>query len=151
MVSRVIERQSDIDGLARFLRARKLPVTVSIAQGRKRSDNQNRTMHMWMQEIALQLGDQTSEEVRGFCKLTFGVPIRLRDEAFAWAWESAIQPLPYEQRLKCMMQPIDLPVTRDMSTKEKAEYLDSIQRHYAEMGIRLTDPEALKYATIGGR
>ena len=47
-----------------------------------------------------------------------------------------------------MMQPLDLPVTRLMTTAQKAAYLDAVQRHWLGQGVALTDPEMMKYAEM---
>jgi hypothetical protein len=92
-------------------------------------------------EIAEQLGDRTPEEVRGYCKLTIGVPIlRAENEAFRERYDAIVKPLPYEQKLALMMEPLDFPITRLMSTKQATAYLDGVHRHFSEKGIVLTDP-----------
>jgi hypothetical protein len=40
-----------------------------------------------------------------------------------------------------MLEPMDFPVTRMMNVKQKSEYLDAINRHFAEQGVVLTQPE----------
>ena len=115
-------------------------VTVE-REGNQRSLNQNRLQRLFVNEISEQLGDQTPEEVRGYCKLTIGVPIlRMENEAFREKYDRIIRPLPYEQKLELMMEPIDFPVTRLMNTKQHAKYLDEIQRHFAAQGVILTQP-----------
>ena len=93
----------------------------------------------------MQLGDRTPEEARGYFKLHHGVPIRREDEAFAAVYDRVLRPLPYEAKLACMMVPIDMPITRDMTKAELTRYLDSIQREFAPMGVALTDPDELKW------
>ena len=39
-----------------------------------------------------------------------------------------------------MMEPLDLPVTRIMTTNQKTRYLDAIYRHFVEQGMQLTIP-----------
>lgn len=100
-----------------------------------------------MVEIAAQLGDRTPEDVRGECKLTFGVPIlRNENDAFRIKYDEVIKPLPYELKLKLMMEPFDFGVTRIMTTRQKTNYLDAVHRHYSEMGLVLTNPEDLKFS-----
>ena len=121
------------------------PCTVSIREGVQRSLAQNRLAQQWAADVSAQLGDRTPEEARGYFKLRHGIPIRREDEAYAAMYDLHIKPLPYETKLACMMEPIDFPVTRDMSIKELTRYLDSIQREFTAMGVRLTDPIALRY------
>ena len=142
MTSRVIETDSDLDMLGKFLAAHKRPFTVSITKGKKRSIEQNKLQRMWMNEASEQLGDRPPEEVRGECKLTIGVPIlRAENESFRERYDAVVRPLPYEQKLALMMEPFDFPVTRLMSTKQKTAYLDEVSRHFAAQGVVLTSPE----------
>jgi hypothetical protein len=143
MVTRAIRSPFDIAALAKLLGARKLPCTVSIADGLPRSVDQNRLQRKWCSEIAEQLGDRTAEEIRGDGKLRFGVPIlRAENPAFAEKYDRLIKPRPYAEKLELMMEPLDFPVTRLMTTKQKTAYLDAFAAFYAAQGVRLTIPEA---------
>ena len=142
MTTRVIRNDEDLALLVRFLKSQKRPFTVDITKGKQRSTEQNKLQRLWLNEIAEQLGDQTPEEVRGYCKLRFGVPIlRAENEAFRERYDAVVKPLPYEAKLAIMMEPLDLPVTRLMKTEQTTRYLDAIAQHYAEQGVRLTQPE----------
>jgi hypothetical protein len=141
MTTRFIETYHDRRMLLDFIESQPLPLTVTLAKGGKRSLKQNRLQRHWLNEIAEQLGDRTPEEVRGYCKLTIGVPIlRAENEAFRERYDAIVKPLPYEQKLALMMEPLDFPVSRLMSTKQATAYLDGIHRHFSEKGIVLTDP-----------
>ena len=142
MSTRFLETDQDRRTLIRFLEAQPLPMVVSVSKGGKRTLQQNKLQRLWINEIAEQLGDQTPEEVRGYCKLTIGVPI-LRDEneAFRERYDAIVKPLPYEQKLALMMEPLDFPVTRLLSTAQHTRYLDGILKHFSERGIALTIPE----------
>ncbi len=141
MTTRFVETEADRRMLIRFIGEQKLPCSVSITKGGKRSLRQNRLSRLWFGEISEQLGDQTPEEVRGLCKLMFGVPIlRAENEAFREKYDAIVKPLPYEQKIALMMEPIDLPVSRLLTTKQATAYLDAIHRHFSEKGIVLTDP-----------
>jgi hypothetical protein len=147
MAERFIENDGDRKMLIRFIEAQKLPMTVNIEIGRQRSKAQNRLQRKWMKEIADQLGDQTPEEVRGFCKLTIGVPIlRMENEKFREAYDRRVRPMPYEQKMAFMMEPFDLAVTRIMTTKQKTAYLDGVHRYFSERGIVLTNPGDLVWS-----
>ena len=142
MTTRTIRSHGDIAGLAALLAARELPVTVTVTKGRVRTSRQNRLQRQWCNDVAAQLGDLTAEEVRGEMKLRFGVPIlRAEDEAFAAAYDERVKPLPYEAKLALMMEPLDLPVTRRMTTAQLTRYLDAIHAHYSAQGVVLTQPE----------
>jgi hypothetical protein len=142
MPHRVLERQEDLAAFATLLGNLKLPVTVEWSQGRTRSIEQNKLQRMWCNEVSEQLGDQTPEEVRGYCKLTMAVPIlRAEDAEFCTAYDRVVRELPYETKLACMMEPIDFPVTRRMNVGQKTRFLDHMYRFWTEKGLRLTEPE----------
>lgn len=144
--NRTIETENDRDLLIKFIQGRKLPLTVSIADGKHRTTDQNRLQRLWVNEISAQLGDMTPEEVRGYCKLTIGVPmLRQENDVFRMKYDSVVRPLSYEQKLAIMMEPLDLPVTRIMTTRQKTAYLDGIHKHFSEKGVVLTDPGDLLF------
>lgn len=145
MPTKVIRQPEHLEALAILLRGRKLPLTVSWAQGASRTAAQNRLAQRWFTDIATQLGDQTHEDVRAECKLKIGVPIlRAENEAFLVSYDRTIKHLPYEDKLAAI-KAFDLPVTRLMTTKQMTAFMEEMQRHWTGQGIRLTDPEALKY------
>jgi hypothetical protein len=141
-INRTIENEHDRTLAARLIEARAIPFTFTLTDGKHRTTAQNKLQRLWMNEIAQQKGDMQPEEVRAYCKLTIGVPIlRAQNEAFRIRYDEVVKPLPYEQKIAIMSEPLDLPVTRIMTTKQKTEYLDGIIRHFAEQGIVLTMPE----------
>jgi hypothetical protein len=147
VTTRSVETESDRKMLYRFIAVQKLPFTVTVEKGRRRTVPQNRLQRQWMREISEQLSDRTPEEVRGECKLTFGVPIlREENEAFREAYDRHIKGLPYETKVAMMMEPLDFPVTRLMTTKQHKRYLDDVHRAYSAQGIVLTDPDAYERA-----
>ena len=104
----------------------------------RRSRQQNRYQHLWHNEAAKQLRDETAEDKRAFCKLHFGVPIlRAESDEFRQQYDRLIKPMPYPQKLELMKEPIDFPVTRLMTVEQKTRYLELIQHHYATQGVRL--------------
>ena len=142
MVDRIIKDEVDLKLLLKFLQTQKLPFSVSIVKGKPRTVKQNKLQRLLLNEIAEQLGDQTPEEVRGYCKLTIGVPIlRAENEAFRERYDAVVKPLSYEQKLSIMQEPLDMPITRLMSTDQKTRYIDGIYRHFCEKGIVLTVPK----------
>jgi|GEM_PF-427571 len=144
-INRTIESEQDRVMAARLIENRTLPFTLSLTDGKHRSTAQNRLQHMWMKEISEQLGDMTEHYARAYCKLTIGVPIlRAQNEAFRLRYDEIIRPLPYEQKIAIMMEPLDFTVTRLMSVKQKTEYLEGIIRHFGEKGIVLTMPEEVR-------
>jgi hypothetical protein len=100
-----------------------------------------------VREAAEQFGDRTAENVRGWGKLHHGVPIlRAESDEYRARYDKVFKPLDYETKLELMQEPFDFPVTRLMNVSQKTRYLDAIHRALSEMGVCLTDPEALKYA-----
>lgn len=147
MATRVIRTTADIDGLVKLLKSRDMPQTVTVRKGAIRTNPQNRLQQMWFAEAAEQLEGMTPTDMRAHCKLHYGVPIlRMDNPDFAEKYDKFVKHRPYEDKLAFMVEPFDFPVTRLMTKREKAQYLDTIQRELTEMGVVLTDPEALKYA-----
>ena len=141
MTTRFLENDHDRRMLIRFLENQPLPITVALTKGGKRSLRQNKLQRLWINEIAEQLADQSPEEVRGYCKRTIGVPIlRAENDTFRERYDAVVRPLPYEQKLALMMEPLDFPISRLMTTTQATAYLDGIHRHFSEKGIALTDP-----------
>ncbi len=144
-VNRLIRNEDERTMAARFVEGRSYPFTLTITDGKPRSTAQNRLLHKWMGEIAEQKGDVTADEARAYCKLTIGVPIlRQQNAAFKERYDEILKPLSYEQKLAIMSEPLNLPVTSLMSTKQLTEYLEGIIRHFGEQGIVLTMPDDLK-------
>lgn len=144
MTSRRVETDQDLRMLLRFIEGRKLPFTVSIEEGKKRSTDQNRLQRQWMNDLASQLPDYDAEGWRAYCKLHFGIAIRkAADDEYAETYDERIRPLPYEVKLALMKTPMDLPVTRDMNTRQMTQYLDAVHKHFSEQGVVLTDPGEL--------
>ena len=145
MPTKIIRDPIHVESLANLLRGRKLPITVTWTQDAPRSTAQNRLAQRWFTDIATQLGDQTHEDVRADCKLRFGVPIlRAENEAFRLSYDRVIKDLPYEHKLDAI-KAFDLPVTRLMTAKQMTAFMDEMQQNWTAQGVRLTDPEALKY------
>lgn len=146
MTSRIIQSEYDRKLFTRFIEQQKFPFTVSVETGRKRSVEQNKLQRLWMREISEQLGE-SPEYWRGYCKLTIGIPIlRSENEEFRQRYDVVLRPLPYQQKLAIMTEPLDLPVTRLMTTKQKTDYLDQMFRHFSEQGVALTLPDSLARA-----
>jgi len=142
MPTRVITNEMDRKLLLRYIATQKLPFSISLTKGRRRTYEQNRLQRLWLSEGAEQLGDRTAEELRGEMKLTIGVPIlRAENEDFRTRYDAVVRPLSYEQKLALMMEPLDMPVTRLMTTDQKTRFLDQMAQKLLEQGVVLTDPE----------
>ena len=145
MPTKVLRQPEHVEALALLLGGSKMPITVTWAQGASRSHAQNRLAQRWFTDVSLQLGDQTHEDVRAMCKLQFGVPIlRAENEAFRVSYDRTMKHLPYDEKMAAI-KAFDLPVTRLMTVKQMTAFMDAMCQHWTEHGVRLTDPEALKY------
>ena len=147
MVTRILREPDHIGELVKLLQARKLPMTVHITAGADRTGQQSILSFAWYLDIARDLGDRTASEARAHCKLYHGVRIlHTENEQFRDAWNRLIKDrYTIEEKLELMLPPHDYPVTRLMKAKQMTAYLDSISREFSAQGVRLTDPEALKY------
>lgn len=144
-INRRVETEYERRQLMRFIENRATPFTITLTDGKARSSEQNRLQMQWVKEIAEQRGDMAPEDVRAECKLQFGVPIlRHESEAFREAYDRLIKPMPYPTKLALMREPFDFAVTRLMTTKQIAAYLDAIHAHFTALGIILTDPEEMR-------
>lgn len=124
------------------------PFIATIKAGEEsRRDAQNRLSHRWYADVARQLDGWTVDEARAYSKLRFGVAmLRREEEAFREQWDRLIRDrFTVQEKLDLMLPPTDYPVTRLMTVRQMNAYMDAIHRHWSEHGVRLTDPEALKY------
>lgn len=141
MTTHIVRSAEDMERVARLVGNLKPPLTITVTSGASRSIEQNKLQRLWCMEAAEQLGDRTAEEVRGFCKLHYGVPImREGHEDFRETYDRLIKPLPYETKLAFMMEPLDFPITRLMTVGEKSQYLDAMHKGLSELGVKLTEP-----------
>lgn len=139
---RIIENEYERKMLIKMIEGQKFPFTASLASGKHRTSAQNRLQRKWVTEIAEQLPDEKAEYWRGYCKLRFGVPLlREENEEFREKYDAVVRPLSYEMKIAIMSEPLDMPVTRLMTTKQKTAYLDAIFRHFSEQGVILTIPD----------
>lgn len=140
MASRILRNAEDVDALVRLLCAVKLPVTVTWQQGADRSGEQNALMWLWATEVATQLGDREAADVQAEWKLEIGVPIlRADDPDFRAAYDKAVRPLPYADKIKIMKH--FFPVTSLMKVRQMCRFLDQVERQCLGMGLRLTQPD----------
>lgn len=126
---------------------KELFVTIELCDKDKaRTLAQNALQRKWLADAQSQ-GDQTAEEYRAFCKLTIGVPIlRAENAEFKAKYDEIVKPLSYEQKLAIMAEPLDLPVTRLMTKRQKMAYLNQMYEYFTgECGFRLSEPMELFY------
>lgn len=141
MTTRTLLNVGDREQFVRLLETYKFPCTVNVKKGKDRSIDQNRLQRLWMREISEQLGDDSPEGYRAYCKLHFGVPIMREEDEFCAAYDKHIRALPYETKLAFMAVPLDFPVTRLMTTVQMKRYLDDVFHEFDARGVRLTLPD----------
>ena len=135
-----------------------LPFSLTIGDGDARTLSQNALLHKWFGEVARHFGDLHALQVKGQCHHKYGLPIRQRNEQFAWVWGKVSSKLDYEQQCKVLSgavinpddgkirkSPPALNISSAMSVIELTEYMDAMKRDYAEQRCFLTDPELRKY------
>lgn len=138
MTTRTVKNTDELALLKVYLDGRKRPFTIDVTDGRDRSAEQNRLSHKWYSEIAEQTGEDV-QDVRARCKLEVGVPILRENEAFRKAYDLAIRPLAYADKLT-YVRDTDMAVTRLMNVEQMTRYMDEVFRRHAEFGIALTIP-----------
>ena len=107
---------------AKFLR-------IVIKEGTGRSLSQSALSHVWYEQIARELREDTPLGVKCFCKLHYGVPImRAESEEFRELYDLVIKSLTYERKLAAMSA---WPVTSLMSKDQLSQYLTAMQDGYA--------------------
>lgn len=142
MTERVIRTEDDRAAAVALMNAMHPPYTVKLTKGAPRSLGQNRLQWKWYQEAAEQLQEYTPDQYRAWCKLHIGVPIlRGEDDEYREAYDRVIKPLPYEQKLALMGEPLAYPVTSMMSTRQLTQFLDQVHEHFIKLGVRLTEPD----------
>lgn len=140
MASRILRTTEDVDQFVKLLCDMKFPVTVSWQKGADRSGEQNRTMWMWANEAADQLGDREAADIQAEWKLTVGIPIlRSGDPDFRAKYDRVLKPLSYEAKIE-VMRDLDFPVTSAMKVRQMCRFMNEVQRRCIEMGLTLTEP-----------
>lgn len=144
MITRHVITAEEAQRVADLIVGLPRPLTITWKEGGKRSLSANALLHRWYGEIAKHYGDRTAAQVKGECHMTWGVPIKMRDPAWAWVWRQVSERLTYEQKCRVFERGI-LAVTSTMTTKEMTEYMDALSQHYRVEGVYLTDPELAKW------
>lgn len=141
MTTRIITKPQEFDLLVRLLGQYAFPFTVTVTKGKPRSVESNRLQRLWLKEAAEQLEGHDAEDIRGYCKLAFGVPILRRDdEAYDHEWKTLMAPKSHQEQLALMRMPFDLAVTRKFTRKQHTEFLDRMSQFLIERGVVLTEP-----------
>ena len=77
-------------------------------------------------------------DARAYCKLHFGLTIRRRDDPFYNEQYSKLikDRFTYEEKLMLMLEPVDFPVTRDMTRKQFSECIRRMAAHFPDVKFR---------------
>lgn len=127
--------------LADMITGLPLPFTLTWTEGEiKRTTQQNALLHQWYGQIAKHFGDRDMTQVKGECHHKWGLPIKLRNQQFAWVWKHSGAGLNYEQQCSLLASGV-LNISSSMNTKELSEYMDAMSAHYRAQGVPLVDPE----------
>ena len=117
------------------------PFTVTITDGKPRSNKQNRLYHGYLSQLSEQ-GDMTAKEYEARCKLEIGVPILCAaDPEYREFYYKHIKPFSYEKKLVMMLEPFGFPVTRLMKTKQMVEFTNEVYSIYTAQGFYLEHPD----------
>lgn len=136
--------QTQREAAIKAVSAAKVGQIVTISD-RNRTTEQNALIHKWFSEIAMQKGDESMLDVKAYCNLTYGRPIKVRDDPeWSAVFGYLFDQLPHDKKLKAI-RVLDVPFTRSMNVSQLSEYMTEMQRDYREQGFVLTDPEAMKY------
>lgn len=101
---------------------------------------QNAGTHVLYEIIAAALPQDDAAGWKAHCKLHFGVPIlRAEDPDFRAAYDAAVKPLMYEQKLAVMRY---WPVTSLMDKSQINRYIAALQDDFARRGVVLELTEA---------
>jgi len=120
-------------------RAAGKPPTVQFLRD-KRSKNQNSMIYALYGQIAIQMDDQSTLDVRRFCKLHYGVGIlKSVDPDFCEFYDRAIKKMSYEDKL-FLMGHMDITSADGFKKPQATEYIDEIIREYSKQGISLINP-----------
>jgi hypothetical protein len=107
---------------------------------RPRSLSQNDLINAMYGDIAAHTEGEGIVDIRRRCKLHYGVPIlRAHDAEFREIYDRVIKQHTYDDKLAMMDY---LPVTSRMSKSQATEYIDTVQREYAEKGVRFSEQAA---------
>lgn len=103
---------------------------------KKRTLDQNGQSHVWYEQLAKELPEESALGWKRFCKLHFGVPIlRAEDAEFRELYDRCIKStLDYADKLRAMDI---LPVTSRMKTDQFNHYFEALQNHFHDRGVKL--------------
>lgn len=110
---------------------------VRYTNSQPRSLDYNAQVHVWFQQIADELREDTVLSVKAECKLHFGVPIlRAEDQDFRAFYDRALKhSFTHKEKLDLMKF---VPVTSLMTQDQMKQFATAMQEHYAKRGVVLS-------------
>lgn len=127
--------------IAEWVEGLTLPFTLTVREGKLRTNPQNALVHKWFGEIAKQTHESV-DQVKRECKFYQGCPILMADDPQFVSFVSNFSHRTVEEKVAFMDF---VSVTSVMTTKQLSAMCDAVQRKYLGQGVRLTDPELRKY------
>ena len=118
------------------------PIIIEIKY-RSRTNDQNALINALYRDIANIAKEQgyTFDQVRAMSKLHVGIPLmREESEKFRLQYDTIVKPAPYEMKLELMLDPIDFPVTRIMTTSQLSEYSKRLCDYWSQQGYPIMLP-----------
>lgn len=138
--TRTIRSPEDWASFCAWLGDHTNPYPFRMCEGEGRTLSQNALFHLYFSQISAQRGDVSADQVKGEMHRRIGLPIRLKDERFAWIWDRTGADMPYEKQCSFLASGI-LNVSSGMSTKQLNEYIDALVDYASQRGWALTVPE----------
>lgn len=126
-------------------------VRINATTGRDRTVDQNAMFFALYTRISEALGDGSAEDIgywRAYCKLKFGVSLlQIHDESFQQRWFKLVLTNPVLQSWEAQMDLMrdemfgqdGFPVTRLFDLPMGSKYIDSIVRHFSQIGVYFED------------
>lgn len=133
-----IRTTSDLDNAFLEIEGYEPPLVIKVEKGEAalRTLDQNALVNVWYRQIGEEYG-LDFEEARAYCKLIFGIPmLRTKSKHFRNTYDKYLKHMSYREKMNVIMH-TDLPVTSTFNTKEMSEYMESMQRYFADKGLRL--------------
>ena len=142
----IIRNKDDQEEAIKLIKSWKLdkPMELTAKPYKKNVSAAQRALFaIWCRDRAKQSGYGEKYE-RCLAKLTFGVPIMMRDKDFAAAWEP-YQSMPYEKQFKAM-EIIEITSSDFMNVQLMTEYMTAFEDDCYEQGFNLTKPKLYQEA-----
>jgi len=151
----VITKESERQNVIRRIQAINLSKPWVIAgepEKKDRSSAQNRLSFLWYKQISEQSREDSTADVRNYCKFTFGCNLVIEQEhekgnsEFTEFYETLINMMNYEQCIDAMEF---IQVTSILKVKPFKNYLEQIEMYAAQKDCHLTHPSDLYWLAMG--